>query len=347
MIFILFKKITATALACFIAAVSSAGYFENDNWVNDNLTPKTIVAEAAVSVTKPTLKLIAVHSDRIYISISNLSKYKSDTVFNVYINNELAYKNVTVKAIKNNRNYITLNHDAKVNFKPQTAYSIKVKAVYKTSTSDYSNKLKVNTNKTTYFNLNKGTQFYKLQNSKMVKSTKITSSIVTTGILTTSTGTAVSGKSFSKYKAEYIKVTQGKYKGYFIKISSNTANRISATQYKRRIVTDYAASMNGGRYVYGGCSYRATDCSGLVMLSYSQIGVNLPHSARAQATKGKSVSQSNMQAGDIIIMNGGSHVGMYIDNNQIVHAMNSRDGIKIQPVSYLKYYSVNSVRRII
>ena len=46
-------------------------------------------------------------------------------------------------------------------------------------------------------------------------------------------------------------------------------------------------------------------------------------------------------------MNGGSHVGMYIGNNKFVHAMNSRDGIKIQAASNLKYYTVNTIRRVV
>ena len=348
MIFILFKKITATVLACLITTISAAGYFENDNSDKETTITQTIKAEAAsITVTRPTIKLYSIFADRAYITISNLSKYKAGTVFNVYVNNVLSNKNVTINAIKNNNGYIGITNDGKVNLKPNTAYTIKVTAVYKKTTSAASNVLNTKTAATTYFNLKNGTQFYQLKNSKMVKSTKINASIVTAGTPATSTGVEIKGKDITKYKATYIKVTQGLYKGKYIKISDNAANRISASEYKRRVVSDYAASMDGGRYVYGGSSYRATDCSGLTMLAYAQIGVSLPHSARQQATVGKAVSQSSMKAGDIIIMNGGSHVGMYIGNNKFVHAMNSSDGIKVQSTSYLKYYSIKTIRRII
>ena len=348
MILILFKKITATALACLITTVSAAGYFANDNYSSDKTTPNTITAEAAtVKVTTPVIKLYSVYGDRAYISVSNLAKYKSATKFNLYVNNVLANQNISVKAIKNNRGLITVTNNGKVNLRPNTAYSIKIKAVYNGTTSSASNVIKTKTTKTTYFNLKKNTQLYALKNSKMVKSTKLTSSIVTSGAFATTSGDFILGKDPAKYKSAYIKITSGTHKGKFVKISDNVANRISVEEYKRRVVCDYAASMHGGRYVYGGTSYRATDCSGLVMLSYKQIGISLPHSANGYWSKGKSVSRSNMKAGDILIMNGGSHVGLYIGNNKFVHAMNYYDGIKVQSTSYLQYYTVNSIRRII
>ena len=347
MIFILFKKIMAVAAACFITTVSAAGYFDSESLISNNVIPQAISADAATNVTKPQIKLVVAYSDRIYVSLSNVNNYKPATTFNVYVNNVLAKKNVTLNSIKSNSNYITITNDGKLNLKPNTSYSIKVSATYNNRTSSYSSVLNTKTSKTGYFNLKKSTQLYQINGSKVTKNTKLTSSIVVVGTVTNEKGTAINGKSAANYKAQYIKVTQGKYKGKYIKISDNTANRITEQTYKRRIVSDYAASMNGGRYVYGGSKYRATDCSGLVMLSYAQIGVSLPHSARGQWSKGKAVNRSNMQAGDIIVMNGGSHVGMYIGNNQFVHAMNSRDGIKIQSTSNLKYYTVNSIRRII
>jgi cell wall-associated NlpC family hydrolase len=105
--------------------------------------------------------------------------------------------------------------------------------------------------------------------------------------------------------------------------------------------------MDGGKYVWGAASYRRTDCSGLTMQCYSQIGVNLSHSVRAQATAGKSVSMSGIQPGDLIILNNRSHIAMYIGDGKMVHAMNSRDGIKVESVSKLKYYRLDGIRRII
>lgn len=114
-------------------------------------------------------------------------------------------------------------------------------------------------------------------------------------------------------------------------------------------VISYAKSMVGGSYVWGGSSYRATDCSGLVMLSYAQVGISLPHNAAAQAGYGKSVSYDSMQPGDLIFF--GSryyHVAIYIGSGMMVHAENSSTGIVISYVStFSQYNPISAIKRII
>ena len=146
--------------------------------------------------------------------------------------------------------------------------------------------------------------------------------------------------------ASYIKLTSGLYAGYFINIYSGCEweDEVYA---KQRIVTDYGRSMNGGSYSYGSAGYRCTDCSGLTMLCYKQIGVNMAHSTVAQAKAGKAVKLKNAQPGDIIVLNYRSHVALYLGGGKMVHAMNSYDGIKVESTSKLKYYHVDTVRRII
>ena len=75
---------------------------------------------------------------------------------------------------------------------------------------------------------------------------------------------------------------------------------------------------------------------------YSNFGVSLPHSAAAQNKKGTNVgSVANAVPGDLIYYSG--HIGIYIGNEQIVHASNSRTGIIVSNVYYDK---VLGVRRI-
>lgn len=99
-----------------------------------------------------------------------------------------------------------------------------------------------------------------------------------------------------------------------------------------------ALSYVGGRYVWGGTSLtNGVDCSGFTMRIMAQYGVYLPHSSRGQAGYGKSVSTSELQPGDLIFYGSGSsisHVAIYIGNGQIVHASNSRDGIKVSNAFY-------------
>lgn len=114
-------------------------------------------------------------------------------------------------------------------------------------------------------------------------------------------------------------------------------------------VIAYAKSMVGGSYVWGGSSYRATDCSGLVMLSYAQVGISLPHLAASQAGYGKAVSYDSMQPGDLIFFGSSYyHVAIYIGDGKMVHAENSNTGIVISYVSsFSRYNPISAIRRII
>ncbi len=99
-----------------------------------------------------------------------------------------------------------------------------------------------------------------------------------------------------------------------------------------------ALSYVGGRYVWGGTSLtNGVDCSGFTMQIMAKYGVYLPHSSRGQAGYGRSVSTSELQPGDLIFYGSGStisHVAIYIGGGQIVHASNSRDGIKVSNAFY-------------
>ena len=113
---------------------------------------------------------------------------------------------------------------------------------------------------------------------------------------------------------------------------------------KGELVADYALRFVGNPYVYGGCSLtQGTDCSGFVMLIYRHFGVELPHYDAAIRTRGKSVpSLKEARAGDIICYYG--HVAIYLGDGRIVHASNSRDGIKISERA--DYRTIASIRRI-
>ena len=113
---------------------------------------------------------------------------------------------------------------------------------------------------------------------------------------------------------------------------------------KGELVAQYALQFVGNPYVYGGCSLtKGTDCSGFVMLIYRHFGVNLPHYDAAIRTKGKSVaSLKEAKDGDIICYYG--HVAIYLGDGRIVHASNSRDGIKISERA--DYRTIAGIRRI-
>lgn len=107
-------------------------------------------------------------------------------------------------------------------------------------------------------------------------------------------------------------------------------------------VVKFACQFIGNPYVWGGESLTSgVDCSGFVMKVYEAFGVTLPHSSTQLRYVGSRVEVNEMQPGDIVCYSG--HVGIYIGNGQIVHASNSRDGIKI---SSAYYTTILAVRRI-
>ena len=101
-------------------------------------------------------------------------------------------------------------------------------------------------------------------------------------------------------------------------------------------VAAYAQKFVGYPYVYGGNGPDSFDCSGFVKYVYAQFGYNINRTATAQMSNGYSVSKSELIPGDLVFFyNGGGigHVGMYIGNNQFVHAANSRSGVVITSLS--------------
>ena len=111
---------------------------------------------------------------------------------------------------------------------------------------------------------------------------------------------------------------------------------------KGQSVADYAMNFIGNPYVFGGTSLtNGADCSGFVQSVYKNFGVTLPRSSTDQRSAGTGVSYTEAQPGDIICYAG--HVGIYIGNNQIVHASSPTTGIKVGNATYR---SILSVRRI-
>lgn len=89
----------------------------------------------------------------------------------------------------------------------------------------------------------------------------------------------------------------------------------------------------GKPYVWGGNGPESFDCSGLVRYIYKNaLGKDLPRVSYEQSKVGQAVDKSDLQVGDLVFfdtMNKGrvSHVGIYIGNNEFIHAANSKKGV--------------------
>jgi uncharacterized protein YgiM (DUF1202 family) len=112
-------------------------------------------------------------------------------------------------------------------------------------------------------------------------------------------------------------------------------------------IAEYAQGVVGYRYVYGAESPSVGfDCSGLVYYVYGQFGYCLSRGASSQyRNNGTSISKSDLIPGDLVFFssNGGvsvTHVGIYIGNNQFVHASTSSTGVIISSLTSAYYTRV-------
>lgn len=106
-------------------------------------------------------------------------------------------------------------------------------------------------------------------------------------------------------------------------------------------IASYGLQFVGYPYVSGGNSLtNGTDCSGFVNLIHAHFGISTPRQSGALAGAGRAVSDADKLPGDVVCYYG--HVGIYIGNNQIVHASTAKTGIK---VSNMYYRSISCIRR--
>lgn len=98
------------------------------------------------------------------------------------------------------------------------------------------------------------------------------------------------------------------------------------TDIKSRLMEQYA-SWKGVRYRMGGDSKRGIDCSAFVQRTFrEQFGLELPRSTYEQQDMGRQIQRTKLRVGDLVLFRAGStgrHVGIYLGNDQFVHASTS------------------------
>ena len=115
----------------------------------------------------------------------------------------------------------------------------------------------------------------------------------------------------------------------------SSAAVVSAT---RTAIVAYAKQFLGNPYVYGGTSLtNGADCSGFTQSVFAHFGITAGRSSRDQAAKGKEISMSAIQPGDLLFYASGSyinHVAIYIGDGKIIHSSNPTTGITITKYNY-------------
>ena len=97
-------------------------------------------------------------------------------------------------------------------------------------------------------------------------------------------------------------------------------------------VVSVAQSYIGSPYRYGGADPSGFDCSGFTQYVYAQFGVALPHSAAAQGAGGVAITPDAALPGDIVVMDGGGHVGIYLGGNMMIDAPYAGQPVQARPI---------------
>ena len=102
-------------------------------------------------------------------------------------------------------------------------------------------------------------------------------------------------------------------------------------------IVDTAMQFQGVPYVWGGTSPQGFDCSGLVYYTYQLCGYSINRVAQSIYTgTGTAVGRDQLAPGDIICFGNSSyvwHVGIYIGNNQFIHAPNTGSVVRVESLS--------------
>jgi cell wall-associated NlpC family hydrolase len=86
----------------------------------------------------------------------------------------------------------------------------------------------------------------------------------------------------------------------------------------------------GSPYVWGGTSpTTGWDCSGFTQWVYAQAGISIP---RVNAWTAMTPT-STPQPGDLVMQNGGAHVGIYVGNGMMISALNPSQGTLLHSVA--------------
>lgn len=148
---------------------------------------------------------------------------------------------------------------------------------------------------------------------------------------------------------------------YDVYLYEEFIKKYNLEQYDKMTVSDFGTSDGnqdivkiaktklGCRYVWGAKGPNTFDCSGLVYWVYSQKGISVPGSTdgyKQYKNTSKEISWNEAQPGDILIIFdtersvSSGHAGIYLGNDQYIHAPRTGDVVKISTGAKSKFKHV-------
>lgn len=102
---------------------------------------------------------------------------------------------------------------------------------------------------------------------------------------------------------------------------------------ERNLFVRVVKTFLGAPYRLGGSTLKGIDCSAFVKKIYEIFNILLPRTAREQFHIGKKIEKHELEEGDLVFFKArrpnNAHVGIYIGNNEFVHASNRKKEVKV------------------
>jgi peptidoglycan endopeptidase LytE len=120
------------------------------------------------------------------------------------------------------------------------------------------------------------------------------------------------------------------------------------TPEERSLLVRVVKTFLGVPYKLGGSTLKGIDCSAFVKRIYEVFNIQLPRTTREQFSIGKKVQKSQLEEGDLVFFKergNRAHVGIYVGDNQFVHASSYSREVKIDYLD-TPYYSKRFLRGV-
>jgi cell wall-associated NlpC family hydrolase len=130
-------------------------------------------------------------------------------------------------------------------------------------------------------------------------------------------------------------------------VASNLLGKWNNSE-ERSLLVRVVKTFLGVPYKLGGSTLRGIDCSAFVKKIYEIFNIQLPRTTREQFSIGKKVEKDQLEEGDLVFFRrrgNSSHVGIYIGDNQFVHASSYNREVKIDHLD-APYYSKRFLRGV-
>ena len=113
---------------------------------------------------------------------------------------------------------------------------------------------------------------------------------------------------------------------------------------ERNLFVRIVKTFLGVPYRLGGSTLKGIDCSAFVKKIYEIFNIQLPRTSREQLQAGKGVGKGELVEGDLVFFKtqtrraSSAHVGIYIGNNEFVHASSRNREVKVDSLD-MPYFS--------